>query len=133
MNLTKILVFIFFVSLSSCKKVWEPPTVYTVNLSLAVEPDSVDINKTYYYANGMKLQIRLIVKSDGGFVKDEVWTDKSNFHWGDSLSSVSLTGKVIDLSGDTANKIENYPLYMRVYQGSKILYDKVQVENNFSL
>ena len=132
MSLIKILVLILFTALLSCQKDWEPPTINTVNLSLAANPDSIDAAKTYYYSDGMKLQIRLIIKSEGNVVKDEVWTDQANFHWTDTLSSASITGKVVNLSSDTTLSIENYPVYMKVYQGSDVLYEKLNVENNYS-
>jgi hypothetical protein len=124
---------LLFISFISCSKEWEQPVIYTVNLTLAIPPDSVDAMHNYYYGNGMKLQIRLIVKSAETIVKDEAWINQKNYHWGDSLESVTVIGKVVNLTSDTSFSTTDYPLIMSVYQDSRILYEENESENIYTL
>jgi hypothetical protein len=117
---------------SSCTKEWSEPDLYTINLSLASDPDSVDANSVYYYNGGMKLQMHLTVNSAGTLVKDQIWTNHTNFHLDKVDGTVSVIGKVINLSADTSLKIDDYPVIMRVYKNSEVLYDEVKVENSYS-
>ncbi len=120
------------IAMSSCKKAWVEPVLYTVNLSLARTPDSVDANSVYYYADGMKLQLHLTITSNGSTVKDEVWTHEKNYHWEDNIDGVNIIGEVVSLSNDTSLHIEDYPVVMRVYKDYKVLYEEVEVENSYS-
>jgi hypothetical protein len=121
------LVFIIF----SCKKEWEQPVIYTANLSLTYQPDSVDGNLVYYYPDGMKLQIHFKLISDEGTIKDEVSMNQKNYHW-ENMNGVKITGEVINLSSDTSLPISNYPLIMRVFEDSKILYEEEKVVNQYT-
>jgi hypothetical protein len=129
----RIAIFILFVcTLVSCRKEWEQPVLYTTNLSLYFEPDSVDQDLVYYYSDGMKLQIKYEVTADGESFRNQVWENQRNDHWGE-MGTVIITGKVVSLSTDTSLHIENYPLVMRVYRdGGQPLYEEVRVENKYS-
>jgi hypothetical protein len=133
MNSAKILFVLFIITLSACKKEWEQPVVYTANLSLAVPPDSVDADKVYYYSNGMKLQLRLEVISGGSVIYDDAWTDRTNYHWDETQENTSITGKVVNLSGDTSHHIENYPFIMRIFEDSRLLFEEADVVNSYTL
>src|SRR5688572_19087407 len=114
--MSRILILVLLVALAACHKEWEEPVVYTMNLSLLYEPDSVDEDLVYHYADGMKVQLQLNLTSSGSAVKNGSWTNKQNFHWGDSLESVAINAKVVSMLNDTSYHIEDYPLIMRVYE-----------------
>ena len=118
--------------LSSCKKEWEPPVIHTANLSLLFDPDSSDVNQAYFYSGGMKLQIRLKVFSNGEQIFNGIRTNQSNYHWGDPLSGIKLEASVEKLSSDTSLHIDNYPLILRIYKDSKVLYSKFGSEHSYS-
>ena len=116
----------------ACKKTWEPPFIYTANLSLASTPDSVDAGNVYYFPDGMKLQIQLTITSNGSIIKNEPWINRENYHWGDSLKNVKVVGSIVNLSSDTTLNINNYPLILRVYKDSNVLFEESGIEKSYS-
>ena len=124
-------IFLLFI-LTACKKTWEPPYIYTANLSLASTPDSVDANYVYYFQDGMKLQLQLSITSNGNTIKNERWINRANYHWGDSLEKVNVVGSIVNLSGDTTLNINNYPIILRVFKDSNVLFEESGIEKSYS-
>jgi hypothetical protein len=127
----QIIFFILLLITVSCKKEWEPPAVYTVNLYLVADPDSIDGNFVNYYADGMKTQIKLDITSGGSQVVNEARKNKTNFHWTD-LSSVKINATVQSLSNDTTLDLNNYPVIMTVYKDDIVLYSKYGISHTYS-
>src|SRR4051812_20390509 len=93
-----VLPVILSINFFGCTKEWTEPDLYTVNLTLSVQPDSVDANHVYYYSNGMKLQMHLKIVADGNTIKDEAWINQTNLHLDNNYKSVTVSGNVIKLS-----------------------------------
>jgi hypothetical protein len=81
----------------------------------------------------MKLQIQLMITSNGSIIKNEPWINRVNYHWGDSLKNVKVVGSIVNLSSDTTLNINNYPLILRVYKDSNVLFEESGTEKSYSL
>jgi hypothetical protein len=128
------LILLISVAFLSCKKTWVAPDIYTVNLTLAITPDSSDeVNKIYYYSSGMIVQLKLSIQEGGSTVIDEVWNHQKNYHFGDTLENPNITGTVIKLDSDTSLHLESYPLYMAVNMNTVNLFEKIDVVCNYNL
>jgi len=108
----------------SCHKEWEPPVICTVNASLYYSPDSTDEQLVHYYADGMRLRVIVTIVRNGQTVAERSWKHQENYHWEDDGESFSVSAEVISLNPDTAFSVSDYPVILRVYRDTRVLFDE---------